>query len=142
LQRAYCNERKKDGHLYYEATGDTDLELKVERLRDELAELRRAEEAFRRELLAGQKEVLGRLTVTPEKIRAQLRESAERTHQAALAEAAKARGWEERERLRKAAEQAHVGRLSRIDELADSFAEIEGTDRSTQVFDEMTRISG
>jgi hypothetical protein len=29
---------------------------------------------------------------------------------------------------------------SRVDELADSFAEIEGTDRSTQVFDEMTRI--
>ena len=67
-------------------------------------------------------------------------ESAERIHQAALAEVAKAKGWEERERLRKAAEQAYAGRLSRIDELADSFAEIEGTERSTQVFDEMTRI--
>jgi tetratricopeptide (TPR) repeat protein len=58
----------------------------------------------------------------------------------ALAEAAKARGWEERERLRKAAEKVHADRLSRIDELADSFAEIEGTPRSTEVFDEMRRI--
>ena len=78
--------------------------------------------------------------ITREKIRAHLLESAERTHQSALAEAEKAKGWEERERLRKAAEQAHAGRLSRIDELAASFAEIEGTGRSTQVFDEMTRI--
>ena len=53
---------------------------------------------------------------------------------------ARAEGWEERERLRKAAEQANAARLSRIDELADSFAEIEGTSRSTHVFDEMTRI--
>ena len=67
-------------------------------------------------------------------------ESAERVHQAALAEAAKAKGWEERERFRKAAEQANAARLSRIDELADSFAEIEGTSRSTDIFDEMTRI--
>ena len=133
LQLTYRDKRRKDGHLYYDATSDTDLELKVERLRDELAELRRAFETW-------QKEVLERLTITTEKIRAHLRESAERTHQVTLAEAAKARGWEERERLRKAAEQAHASRLSRIDELAASFAEIEGTGRSTQIFDDMTRI--
>src|SRR6516225_3104615 len=42
LQLGYCMERKKDGHLYYDFTSDTDLELKVERLRHELAELGRA----------------------------------------------------------------------------------------------------
>jgi hypothetical protein len=42
LQLAYCDQRKKDGHLYYDATTDTDLKLKVERLRDELAKLRQA----------------------------------------------------------------------------------------------------
>src|SRR6516225_1278546 len=42
LQLAYCDERKKDGHLYYDATSDTELELKVERLRDQLAKLRQA----------------------------------------------------------------------------------------------------
>src|SRR5271166_1583369 len=66
LQLAYCDKRRNDGHIYYDVTSDADIELKVERLRDELVELRRAEEAFRRELLAGQKEVLGRLTVTTE----------------------------------------------------------------------------
>jgi hypothetical protein len=42
LQLNYRDKRRTDGHLYYDATGDTDLELKVERLGDELAELRRA----------------------------------------------------------------------------------------------------
>jgi hypothetical protein len=61
LQLAYHEKRRNDGHLYYDATSDTDLDLKVERLRDELAELRRAEEEFRRELLAGQKEILAKV---------------------------------------------------------------------------------
>ena len=78
--------------------------------------------------------------ITREKIRAQLLESVERTRQAALAEAEKVDGWKERERLRQAAEKAYAGSIARVDELAASFAEIEGTNRSTQVFDEMTRI--
>ena len=65
---------------------------------------------------------------------------AERARKDALAQAEKPQGWTERERLRQAAEKAYEGSRSRIDELADSFAEIEGTGRSTQVFDEMTRI--
>jgi hypothetical protein len=42
LQLTYRDERQKNGHLYHVASSDTDLDLKVERLRDELAELRRA----------------------------------------------------------------------------------------------------
>jgi hypothetical protein len=61
LQLAYHEKRRNDGHLYYDATSDTDLDLTVERLRDELAELRRAEEEFRRELLAGLAKVAGQL---------------------------------------------------------------------------------
>src|SRR5580704_18132381 len=78
--------------------------------------------------------------ITKEKIRTQLLESVERTREEALAEAQKAKGWEERDRLRRAAEKAYAGSVSRIDELAVSFAEIEGTARSSRVFDEMTRI--
>jgi hypothetical protein len=137
LQLTYRDKRRNDGHVYYDAISDADLELKVERLHDELAELRRAFEAWQKEVLERR---LTSLTLTTEKIRAHLHESVERTHQTALAEAEKAKGWEERERLRQAAEQARAGRLSRIDELAASFAELEGTGRSTQVFDEMTRI--
>ena len=36
---------------------------------------------------------------------------------------------------KEAAEQAHADRLSRIDDLAASFAEIEGTSRSTEIFE-------
>jgi len=46
--------------LLYDAASDTDLELKVERLRNELAGLWQAEEAFRKKVLAGQKEILAR----------------------------------------------------------------------------------
>jgi hypothetical protein len=42
LQLNYRNQRRNDGHIYYDAIGDTDLELKIERRRDEFAELRRA----------------------------------------------------------------------------------------------------
>jgi outer membrane murein-binding lipoprotein Lpp len=78
--------------------------------------------------------------ITREKIRAQLLESVDGTRKDALAQAEKAEGWKERERLSQAAEKAYAGSVSRIDELAASFAEIEGTDRSTDVFDKMTRI--
>ena len=140
LQLAYRDKRRNDGHLYYDANSDADLELKVERLRDELAELRRAFEEWQKELLAGQKELLARSVITKEKIRSQLLESVDRSRQTALADAQKAKGWEERERLRQAAEKAYSASISRIDELAASFAEIEGTAKSSQVFDEMTRI--
>ena len=173
LQLAYCDKRKKDGHLYHTATSDADLDLKVERLRDELAELRGAFKLWQNKVLHAFAVVFVLLAliggsvwwysysqhrdiqgiskktqelsaearhITKEKIRAQLLESVERVHQAALAEAANAKGWEERERLRQAAEKAYAGSISRIDELAASFAEIEGTAKSSQVFDEMTRI--
>jgi serine/threonine protein kinase len=78
--------------------------------------------------------------ITKEKIRAQLLESVEHTREDALAEAQKAKGWEERDRLRRAVEKTYAGSISRIDELAISFAEIEGTGTSSKVFDEMTRI--
>ena len=166
LQLAYSDQRQKDGHLYHTATSDTDLDLKVERLRDELAELRRAFKLWQNKVLRAFAVGFVLLTfiggsvwwfgyrhhrdiqqisaearhITKEKIRAQLLESVERTRQAALADAQKAKGWEERERLRQVAEKAYNGSVSRIDELAASFAEIEGTTRTSQVFDEMTRI--
>src|SRR5271166_1606251 len=173
LQLTYRDKRRNDGHLYYDATSDADLELKVERLRDELAELGRAFKLWQNKVLQafavgfvllaliggsvwwfgysqhrGIKGISGEIKgiseaarhITKEKIRAQLLESVERTRQAALADAQKAKGWEERERLRQAAEKAYAGSISRIDELAASFAEIEGTAGSTDVFNEMTRI--
>jgi NADH:ubiquinone oxidoreductase subunit E len=166
LQLTYRDKRRNDGHLYYDATSDADLELKVERLRDELAELGRAFKLWQNKVLRAfavgfvllaliggsvwwfgysqHREIQGisqeARHITKEKIRAQLLESVDRTRQAALTEAQKAKSWEERERLRQAAEKAYTGSISRIDELAASFAEIEATSQSSKVFDEMTRI--
>ena len=166
LQLNYRDKRRNDGHLYYDATGDTDLELKVERLRDELAALGRAFKLWQNKVLRAfavgfvllaliggsvwsfgysqHWEIQGiseeARRITKERIRAQLLESVDRTYQAALGDAQKAKGWEERELLRKAAEKAYTGGVSRIDELAASFTEIEGTATSSQVFHEMTRV--
>jgi NADH:ubiquinone oxidoreductase subunit E len=166
LQLTYRDKRRNDGHLYYDATGDADLELKVERLRDELAELGRAFKVWQNTVLRAfvigfvllaliggsvwwfgysqHRQIQGiseeARHITKEKIRAQLLESVDRARQAALADAQKTKGWEKREYLRQVAEKAYTGNVSRIDELAASFAEIEGTSRSSQVFDEMTRI--
>src|ERR1700722_4435484 len=166
LQLAYRNERQKDGHLRHTATSDIDLELKVERLRDELSELRRAFKLWQNKVLRAfalcfvllalicggvwwfgysQHKEIKEISeearhITKDKIRTQLLESVEHTRQTTLADAEKAKGWQERERLRKAAEKTYTESISRIDELAASFSEIEGTTKSSQVFDEMTRI--
>jgi Domain of unknown function (DUF4062) len=39
LQLAYRDKRRNDRHLYHKAKNDTDLEVKIERLRNELTEL-------------------------------------------------------------------------------------------------------
>jgi tetratricopeptide (TPR) repeat protein len=166
LQLAYSDQRRNDGHLYHEAKNDTDLEVNIERLRNELPEPGRAFKPWQNKVLRAfavgfillaliggsvwwfgysQHREIRRISeqarhITKEKIRAQLLESVEATRQAALADAQNAKSWEERERLRQAAEKAYAGSISRINELAASFAEIEGTVRSSQVFDEMTRI--
>ena len=78
--------------------------------------------------------------VNTEKIRAHLRQTTEETHRRELAEAEAATDWKQRQHLRDAAKNAHRVRLSRIEELAVSFAEIEGKGTATSVFQEMTRI--
>ena len=105
LQLAYCAQRQKDGHLYHESTSDADLELKVERLRNELAELGRAFKLWQNKVLRAFAVVFVLLAliggsvwwfgcsqhrdiqqfsaddrrITKSKIRAQLLESVERT---------------------------------------------------------------
>ena len=140
LQDAYRQARQNDGHLYHPAANTDQLLLRVEQLKPELHLLREGQ-------LRWQADVAGKLTqlteaqkITKEKIRIHLLESAERTHQAELAKAEREQGWQRRQQLRDAAETEHAVRLSRIDELAASFAEIEGTAKSTDVFNEMSRI--
>ncbi|MBH2042035.1 MAG: tetratricopeptide repeat protein [Comamonadaceae bacterium] len=132
------------------------------KLRDELSELRRSAERQQRRLvdavvavlcgvilLAGggwwayqhlDTSVQQGAVVNTEKIRAHLLETVEETHRRELADAEKATDWQQRQRLRDAVEAAHATRLAKIDELAASFAEIEGRGLATSVLQEMTRV--
>jgi tetratricopeptide (TPR) repeat protein len=147
LQRKYLAHLKRENHLRHSANNRDQLELIVRRLRDELGELRRQWEewllkdaehkAHTRASLAALAEA-SRLTT--EKIRAHLFHTAEETHRHELAEADHVTDWRRRQELREAADHAQAMRLARIEELAASFAEIEGRGTATTVFQEMTRV--
>ncbi len=162
LQQNYLALLERDNHLRHSAHNDTELQNIVLRLRDELGELRQRDER-RQHRLAGaiiavllglavlggggwwayqrlHIDIVQAALVSTEKIRAHLLQTTAETYRRELAEADAAIGWEDRERLREAADTAHGIRLSRIEELAASFAEIEGRGTSTSVFQEMTRI--
>ncbi|NOT85308.1 MAG: hypothetical protein HOP02_11145 [Methylococcaceae bacterium] len=79
-------------------------------------------------------------SINTEKIRAHLQETIAETHRRELAAAAQSPDWQQRQRLQNAAEAAHTQRLSKIDELATAFADIEGRGTATTVFQELTRI--
>ena len=79
-------------------------------------------------------------TVTTERIRAHLRKAVEDAYRRDLRAAERPADWQERERLRQAAEAQRDTQLARIDDLADSFAEIKRQGEATSVFKELTRI--
>jgi tetratricopeptide (TPR) repeat protein len=121
--------------LYHPAADDKDLEIIVRKLQDKLGELREdwqewlRQDAAHKAETAAQLAELNRITsgrITSAKIRVQLLATVTETHERELAQAEAASDWQERQRLREAAEAAHTVRLSRIDELAATFAEIEG----------------
>ncbi len=149
LQQDYLTRLTQENHLRHTANNnDRAGNIIVLRLRDELGELRRqwdewlqqdaSFKASRRQV--GLDELIEASRLTTEKIRAHLLQTAEETHRRELAEAEADTDWRRRQQLREAADNAHMVRLSRIDELAASFAEIEGRGTGTSVFQEMTRI--
>ncbi|WNM61708.1 DUF4062 domain-containing protein [Candidatus Nitrospira neomarina] len=162
LQEDYLTRLTRENHLRHTANNGTELQNIILRLRDELGELRKRAESRESRLT---KIVIGILLglvflggggwwgfqqlqmgvqqvgmVSTEKIRAHLLQTAEETHRRELAEAEIDTDWKRRQQLREEADKAHAVRLSRIDELAASFAEIEGRGTGTNVFQEMTRI--
>ena len=76
-------------------------------------------------------------TITAARIRVHLVEASERARDEALAQADKEPRFDERERLREQAVKAHEIRLSRIDDLAASFVELEQRPDSSPVLREM-----
>ncbi|MGK2910101.1 MAG: DUF4062 domain-containing protein, partial [Sphingobium sp.] len=140
LQEKYRNQRRSDGHLYHPVSSSDQLQVKLNGLRNELDELRREEREWRGSVTEKLVVLSAQQAITKERIRAHLLESAEQTYRKALAAAEAEPAWQQRKKLKEAAEQDQVVRLSKIDDLARSFAEIEGTSRATEAFDEMTRI--
>ena len=186
LQVSWRQRLHDEGHLRHEAHTDTELELKIERLKDELAQLHRGFRRwqklvlgacvaiavlvggvlFRQGFLKQDTEEIKNATdnltnsttagfektqeqldqikqqreITAARIRARLVESSEKARDAELAVAEQEPRYDERERLRALAQQAHDSRLSRIDDLAARFAELEQREDTTAEFREMLRI--
>jgi tetratricopeptide (TPR) repeat protein len=172
LQEAWRQRLRQGSHLWHGASNDTELELKLERLRNEFAEFRRGFRRWQTRVLGlgvarlllmgcvlgvqwwmkrtadeGIKKVSDQVvevkkgqTVSTARIRVHLLEASERARDAELKEAEKEPRFDERERLREAANKAHEIRLRRIDDLAASFVELEGRADSSPVLREMTRI--
>lgn len=162
LQQDYIAQLEQQNHLRHTANSDTELQNIILRLRDELGELRKqAERRERRLTTLVMASLVGVLVlggggwwgyqqlhrgvqevgaVNTEKVRAHLLQATEETHRRELTEAEAATDWKTRQQLREAADSAHAVRLSRIEELAASFAEIEGRGTATNVSKEMIRI--
>jgi tetratricopeptide (TPR) repeat protein len=162
LQQDYLARLKGDNHLRHSANNDIELQNVVLRLRDELGLLRqRAERRAQRltslgvaalvalaalggfgwwgyqQLQTGVQQVG---VVNTEKIRTHLLQATEETHRRELAEADQEKDWRQRQALRDVADKAQALRVSRIEELTATFAEIEGRSGSTGVFQELARI--
>lgn len=153
LQEDYILRLTRENYLRHTANDDTELQNIVLRRRDERWQCRLSATIIA--ILLGIAATIGGgwwaynklfrsvqqfAVVNTEKIRAHLLQTAGETHRRELAEADAVKDWKERQRLREAAENAHTARLSRIEDLAASFAEIEGRGTATSVFQEMTRI--
>lgn len=162
LQRAYRARIERENHLRHTANNEIELQNLILRLPDELGKLRQAEEGRQRRVRNALVAILIGVTalggggwfayqrlfsrveqaavVNTEKIRAHLRTTAEETHAREQAQADAVIDWQDRQRAREAADAAHAARLLRIEDLASSFAEIEGRGNATGVLQEMSRI--
>ena len=147
LQQDYIARLHAENHLRHYANSDAELDLIIHKLRDEFGELRQHWEKWLkndRDYKIQTNRSLNELTeaarLTIDKIRVHLLQTAEETQRRELTKAEAATGWKERQNLYEAAKINHAARLSRIEDLAASFAEIEGRGSTTGVFQEMTRI--
>ena len=106
-------------------------------------EQRKRDEAFaaeQKKIGEGQKQIISGQKIDTARIKAHLRESSERKLTADLAAAGLEKKSDVRQRLRDAAEAAHQSRLARIDDLAASFALLDGQPDASPILREMTRI--
>ena len=147
LQQDYIAWIKAENHLRHTASSDYHLKLLVHEIKPELEALRQqwqawlAEDAeYKAKTIDKLDEITEHTRITTAKIRAHLLETIATSHQRELAQAEQAKTWQDRQRLREAAEAAHLMRAAKVDELAATIADIEGQGNTTSVYQEMTRI--
>ena len=148
LQAAYRERLRRSEHLYHEPKNDAELELVIERLKLPSPSKFRVLVGLLvllAAMLAGgfwwtHREAVSLHQLTKEKVQVHLLEASQKKLAEDLAAAEQAKGWEERERLREAAQQANASRTNRINQLAETFAQLEGRADASTVLKELTRI--
>jgi tetratricopeptide (TPR) repeat protein len=146
-QRDYRAWLEASGRLRHSFNNADRFEVLLKDIRDEVEALRERLLDNQRRLADGQSRIeakLDRLSaqqqITAARIRAHLLDAVEGTYQRELKAAEEPADWQQRERLRQAAETQRSTQLARIDEVAASFVEIERAGHATDVFLELNRI--
>jgi tetratricopeptide (TPR) repeat protein len=141
LQAAWWQRWRPSTHLWYLAGNDDKLELWVERLKDEFAELRREFRDWQKNVTENLATIAQQLEdLNPDLVREQLRKTIEATYQRDLAQAETLHDWQQREEARKAAQESRQRRLGQVEEFLQSITStIQAGDASPE-FLELTRI--
>ncbi len=157
LQKAWRERLQQQGHLYHEASNDTALELKIERLKDDLAELRKSENRWRSKVVTMLGLVLVALAVivgsiiflavrSPVEladttlIRVQLEKTIEQTYQDELARIEEISDWKERDEARQAAEETYDRQLADIDDFLESVTSTIASGEASSEYLELNRV--
>jgi hypothetical protein len=166
LQDAWRRRLKDECDLWHEATSDTELELKVERLKDEFAELRKkfagwqqsvtqAQSLLKRRtalslatvlivlvlLVIGGRALFSRVAPIDEKrIRSGFVKTIGETYQKQLLAAEELTEWEKRDAAKKTAAETRERRLGQVDEFLTSITSTIQTGEASPEFLELPRI--
>src|SRR5580704_2194025 len=165
LQQSYRERLRAGGDVWYDAADETDLQLKVERLRDDLAALRKAFRSWQmrvtRYLVAavlllalvagGVSWTLYRLhkddpaakalaAFSPDLIRTQLEKSIRKAYDRDAAEASKLHDWKERQKVLKDAVQSRDQKLAQLDDFLGSITRTITSGKASDEFLELSRI--
>ena len=161
LQEVWRQRLLGDGHLRHQASSDFELELKLQRLNREFAELRRGFRRWQRIVvlvgLAGlvlgactiaalwkigaQVEQVSKLqTITLDRVQGHLRDASEQALERDLAAADSAPLFDDREKQREAGRKAHERRMSRVTDLAADFVALGKKEDTSPILREMLRI--
>ncbi len=161
MQEVWRQRLRRDGHLRHQASSDFELELKLQRLNREFAELRRGFQRWQRIVvtvgLAGLvlgactiaalwkigaqvEQVSKSQTITLDRVQGHLRDASEQALEQDLTQADRAPLFDDRQKQRESARKAHDRRMSRVADLAADFVALGSKEDTSPILREMLRI--